>query len=260
MIIDRAAGEGWLYTPSDIKALLSIDPNGSFMAEVEGIPRAFIIVIKMGEFAFTSMLYVDKECRTSKVAYQIYMRALEYCQECNRGCDIALDKLTKAKAIGFNYHCDVVSMTKRSETTNEPLPQDFVDLRSVPIGSVTAFDTEVYGYPRKGYTSILLEDRNNHGLAAMKDGKVVGMVILRQRTEGAYTMGPLYAEDKETAKQLVQHAQNLVPGKEIFMSIFKTQQEALEIYSGWSFYTTELRMYTDQQPKSDTSKIYAIFE
>jgi len=261
-VMPWASSEGWLYTVSDIKAFFTIDPNGSFVAETEGKPRAFVMIIKLGDYAFIPMIYVDKECRNNKVAFQLYMNASMYFEDCCRGSDIAFDKLEKAKNLGFKLFCEISIFCKKAEKAHDPLPKNLVDLRSVPVELARAYDREVYGYDRKGYTAALMEERNNHGLGVMKDGKLVGMGILRQMTKAdSYALGPLYADDKEIAKQLVEQLQDLVVGKEIYLPVFKTQQDAMTLYNGWPVYTTELRMYTgDNLPKMDSSRIYGLFE
>jgi hypothetical protein len=120
------------------------------------------------------------------------------------------------------------------------------------------YDMSVFGYPRKQYLESLVDQRTYTCLGVMRDNKLVGYGVLRPSDHG-YLVGPLFADDKETAEELLSGLQSYIPDQEVYMDIFECNDDVKEIMDkhGWTHYSTYSRMYARGIPKSDMSRIYS---
>jgi len=92
----------------------------------------------------------------------------------------------------------------------------------------------------------------------MKDDKLIGYGVLRPSKDG-YLVGPLFADNKETAEEILSGLQSYIPDQDVSMDIFECNEDVKEIMMkhGWTHYSTYSRMYARGIPKTDISRIYS---
>lgn len=252
--------EKWLFSESDAEAFYSLDPNGFFLGEVKGQPAACALVINFNnEYTFLGVLIVREEHRRKNYAVKLIEHSLNYCKDSKVvGVDIS-DGISKYwTGRGFRESCQNYCFTKKANGARHP---DLLDLKQdLPFDLVASYDLEVFGYDRRRFLELLIGQQDYYALGAMKDGKLIGFGVLRKlHTEEGYIVGPLSADCPEVAKQILDGLQSYVPGKNVFISRFDTNQDANDLISeknGWERVAVERRLYRGGQPKTDNARTY----
>lgn len=248
--------EGWNFSDFDTEALFNADPNGFFVGEVDGELVGSFAAVKYGDFCFWTLYIVREKFRGGGYGSKIFAHARNYCKDSR---SMALDAtgahIENYKRYGFKSFCQIISYKKQAEGKMSP---HLVDLHGISVDNLVEYDTSVFGYPRRKFLETLLDQRGFYALGKVQDGKLIGYGFLRKSSDG-YLVGPLMADDKETAAELYESLQSCVPGETVLTEVFDVNSDALEIIEkqGWSHSWTFTRMYARAAPKMDWDRLYA---
>lgn len=255
--------EDWIFSETDAEAFYSLDPNGYFIGEVNGGAVGCLIAINYGEYTFLDIFLVRPEHRGKGYGTQLLAHALEYGKTSKTiGVEATQENVKYWPQFGFKEYYHILCFCKQAEGT---LHKDLVDLRKdVPFELLAEYDLQVFGYDRRKFLELFLQQKGYYALGAMKDGKLIGYGILRKlHTDDGYVVGPLSADSPDVAKQILDGLQSFVPGETVHISRFNCNKDANEIISktyGWENVTDEARLYKGGEPKTDMSKTYVPIE
>ena len=68
---------GWNQVEGDWKRLLDLQPDGCFVAELDGIPAGTVTTCRFGPVAWVAMMLVDKSFRSRGIGRALMIRALD---------------------------------------------------------------------------------------------------------------------------------------------------------------------------------------
>lgn len=257
IVIEWANQEGWMFSESDAEPFFKTDPNGFFIGEADGEPVCSFAAIKQGDYCFWNLYIVKEQCRGKGYGSKIFEHARNYCKDSKvLALDACGPHIKNYEKYGFKCHYQTISYCKKAEGT---LSSKLVDLRSVPSQVLADYDAEVFGYDRKSFLDSVILQRDYHALGAMKDGKLTGYGVIRKYQAGdGYLIGPINADDRAIAEEILEGLQSFVVGKEVSLEIFDCNLDAVEMIEkqNWDHVMTFTRMYARGTPNMDMNRVF----
>src|SRR5215207_5743189 len=197
--ISWADAEGWNPGLDDAERFLAADPHSFLATEHEDEIVATVSCALYGDsYAFIGFYIVRSDVRGRGVGRTLFERALERAGGRVVGLDGVLAQQGSYERRGFvlahrNVRWRTVGGGER--------PEGVVELSSVPIQQLLAFDTAVFGSERERFLRVWIDRPAGQALACLDGGRLAGYGVLRPCHVGA-KIGPLFAEDADVADAL----------------------------------------------------------
>ncbi len=207
-----SAAAGWNQVAADWQIFLDLGDAYGLRSRGDGSLVATAATLPHGKrFAWISMVLVAVECRRRGFASWL----LRYCV--NRLLDRQLVPVLDATPagrpvyLGLGFH-DCWSMRrlvlKRSNRSHDRERRDSVLVRPLQVGdwpAILAYDRAVFGGDRAALLHRLADRLPRAALVAERSGRLDGFLLGRDGRVMTQ-LGPLAAEDEETAEALLRHA------------------------------------------------------
>ena len=196
-----AANEGWNPGREDAEAFLQADPDGFFMAFVDGKPVAAISVVNHTDsFAFLGLYLCLPACRGQGIGFTLWQYALEHAGDRTVGLDGVPDQQDNYRKSGFvltdqTFRYEGIVEGSGNPDVREAVAEDFPVLAAL-VGEAQGYDTSGFlegWFTQTGSRKTLVLERN---------GKIAGLVTCRACLQG-FKIGPLVADTLEDAKTLL---------------------------------------------------------
>ena len=209
LMLDWAAAEGWNPGLGDAAAFRAADPQGFFVAEVEGAPVAAISVVNHSDdIAFLGLYLCHPDHRGQGIGYALWQHALAHAGGRTVGLDgVAAQQANYAKS-GFAL---AGSTTRYSGALDAGADPDVRPLRDGDSAAVAALDEAANGYARPAFLSAwLAPDQTRWSVVLEDEGAICGVATARLCREGI-KIGPVIAPDAEAALRLAHAAMAAAP-------------------------------------------------
>ena len=223
---------GWNQTLDDWQRLLTLSPEGCFIAEWNGTPAGTATTISYDEkVAWIGMLLVHPDFRSRGVGRALLERCLEYFERRGISC-IKLDATPQGQPLydrfGFKEEWRLTRWETRCLPQVAPTEQKNVyPCTEHQASAVAELDRTAFGVRRQPLLRTLLSGcerallyKSSHGIA--------GYGIVRQGSR-AYYLGPLVADNPSTAAGLVAALLRDSAGKSIYWDIPDQNNEAVAL-------------------------------
>lgn len=204
LMLDWAAAEGWNPGLGDAAAFRAADPQGFFVAEVEGAPVAAIsVVTHSDEIAFLGLYLCRPDHRGQGIGYALWQHALAHAGGRTVGLDgVAAQQANYAKS-GFVLAGSTTRYSGRLDPAADPAVRP---LRDGDAAAVAALDGAANGYARPTFLSAwLAPDPTRWSVVLEEEGTIGGFATARVCREGI-KIGPVIAPDAEAALRLARAA------------------------------------------------------
>jgi len=264
ILIARQNEEGWDLCANEAEAIYSVDPKGFFAAELNGRLVGSLVILKYGEgYKYGTLYTIDKEFRGKGLGPKLF----EY------GVKQADFERDDESSVGESEYYIWPIYDKRKwkifcneyeyklKTQSYPPVEGVVDLKTIPIEKLYTYDKKVFGYARESYLRLLLNHKEHFGVAKLdKDGEIIGYGIIKKITDTFYKLSPWLADNKETAVDLLNSAQNCIPGVSMSFTILDVNEDMMSILKKdeWENIFSGYRIYKSKLPNIDWSKTYGI--
>ena len=256
--ISWADAEGWNPGLDDAERFLAADPHSFLATEHEDEIVATVSCALYGDsYAFIGFYIVRSDVRGRGVGRTLFERALERAGGRVVGLDGVLAQQGSYERRGFllahrNVRWRTVGGGER--------PEGVVELSSVPIQQVLAFDSAVFGSERERFLRVWIDRPAGQALACLDGGMLAGYGVLRPCHVGA-KIGPLFAEDADVADALLTGLlAAATPRTEVFIDIPAANPLAGDLRAGRamepSFETA--RMYLNGRPPEDVQSVFGV--
>ena len=256
--ISWADAEGWNPGLDDGERFLAADPYSFLSTEHEGEIVATVSCALYGDsYAFIGFYIVRSDLRSNGIGSSLFDRALARAGGRVVGLDGVLAQQGSYERRGFvlahrNVRWRTVGGGER--------PAGLVDLSSVPVEQLLAYDAAVFGTERERFLRAWIERPAGHALACLHDGRLAGYGVLRPCQLGA-KIGPLFADDQEVADALLTGLLAAAgPRTEVFIDTPATNPRATELRARRamepSFET--VRMYLNGRPPEDVQRVFGV--
>ncbi|WP_300034028.1 GNAT family N-acetyltransferase [uncultured Roseobacter sp.] len=209
LILSWAAEEGWNPGLDDAAAFFAADPAGFFVATTGGATVAAISVVNHSDdFAFLGLYIVRPAFRGQGIGYGLWQHALVHAQDRTVGLDGVPDQQANYAASGFV----LAGQTTRYSGHPTPERQDDI-LFATPEDIPQMIELEAYasGVRKSDYMHTWFDGGPNRRTIVANGDPGCGFCTVRKCQNGA-KIGPLVADNPDTARRLMTHAAGLFPG------------------------------------------------
>jgi ribosomal protein S18 acetylase RimI-like enzyme len=171
---------GWNQTEADWLRLLELQPDGCFVAELDGRPAGTTIACIFGPVAWIAMVLVDTPLRRRGVATNLLVHALEFLDE--RGLPtVRLDATPLGQPLyeklGFTVQFTLSRYTGPApavEPTSSVRPATAADM-----DRVAELDRDVTGTPRRPLLKRLFREQPDDFCVVEDEGRLLGYAVAR---------------------------------------------------------------------------------
>ena len=251
--------EGWGDTRRDIERMLEYEPNGCFLAEVNGERVGHIFTVNYGLLGWIGLLIVKPAYRRRGIGSLLMKRAIKYLLD--RGVKtIRLESVYKIanlyRNLGFIDEYD--SLKLQGLSFEHKLSQSNVfPMREEELGEVAKFDEKYSGANRFRVLSKLYHDYPHLCFVSRLNSKILGYIMCRERMDG-YRIGPWICSPHRpqiALNLLLKCLSVLEPKVKIFIGV-----PAVKILQKQVFrqYSKSIRMYLGVKIEDEPEGVYAI--
>lgn len=204
--VDWAAAEGWNPGLDDLEAFHATDPQGFFMGWIDGEAVSSISVVRYGrDFGFLGFYIVHPDHRGTGAGIATWNAGMAYLEGRTVGLDGVVDQQDNYRRSGFELEgrnirfTGVPELSGHAEAANE-----IQDITPADDVALLNYDLPFFPAPRVVFTRNWVEAGNSgsrRSKMALRNGEIVGYGVVRACRAG-YKVGPLFAEDVQTARDL----------------------------------------------------------
>ena len=227
---------GWNQTPEDWRALLSLEPDGCFVAvDTGGVIGTVTTTTYGGELAWIGMMLVHPEHRRRGIGTRLMQTALDYLKK-SRGINCVrldatpagrpvYDKLGFVAEWTFTRHLVRSVSGRPSKGTRELAKGDWP--------AIERFDSTVFGVSRTRVLQAVTQ-ASRSALVWPNQGPVLGYGVLRPGSQSDY-LGPLVCVTPAALCPLVGALLRAANGRSVFWDIADDNTPVIELAKDFDF-------------------------
>lgn len=222
-ILDWAAAEGWNPGLDDASAFYAADPSGFFVAAEEEQPVAAISVVNHNDaFAFLGLYIVLPSHRGMGIGHALWQHAISHAGARTVGLDGVPEQQENYVASGFTH---AGGTTRFSGSIAAVVCPDIRLAQTSEVAALIDREAHMSDVRKEAYLSAWFSNSENR-VTLVGDN---GFCTVRKCRSGA-KIGPLIAEDSDTATRLIHHAASVF-GSDLIIDVPDASAELTEICS-----------------------------
>ena len=140
-------------------------------------------------------------------------------------------------------------------------PEGLIPIADVPLAAIRDYDAKCFPAPREAFLKAWIQLPESIALAATAQGGIAGYGVLRRSADG-YKVGPLFADDPDTATRLLAGLLSEIPGRPYCIDMPESSVQPGTLLMATAFGLTEVfrtaRMYTGGEPSFDGSRVFGV--
>ena len=261
--------EGWGHTRVDLRRLLSLSPDGSYVWEMDGKPCGFVTSIRYRSTAMIGHVLVSPDSRGRQVGKGLLSELISDIDSAGIKSSMlyaTADGSRLYEQFGFRDSghelVAVGVLIKDSERAKiRPLCER---VESGDIELLSSLDAHIFGDDRSPLVARLYEEFPEHCFKLEKDGKVVGFAFGR-RTPIGFDIGPWICMSglREDAMALLDSVIHSFPcGGRTDISPFAANEHYARIVGRYHPYRRAERVHLmirgDQRYTADVDKVFGV--
>jgi len=263
LAIEWAAREGWNPGLEDAAAFHAADPEGFLISEdADGTPVASLSAVRHGDgLGFVGFYIVAPARRGQGHGIAIWRAGLARLAGRVVGLDGVVAQQAAYRRSGFAL---AWRNTRHGAADPRPVgvPADAPEvLAAAELGfdALAAFDAAHAGAPRPAFLRAWLTLPGHVALAAVRDGGIAGLGVVRPCRDGA-KVGPLFAADGATARALFAALADRAPARPLFLDVPGPNEDAAALAreAGLEPVFETARMYTGAPPAIPVDRVYGV--
>ena len=249
-MLDWAAAEGWNPGLDDAAAFAAADPDGFFVAEVDGAPVAAISVVNHSDsFAFLGLYLCQPAHRGRGIGYALWHHALAHASDRTVGLDgVAAQQENYARS-GF---VRAGAPTRFEGPCGTPDTSGIRPVAPSDLEALAALDRTANGFGRPRFLNTWLADTaTRKTVVQVAGGQVTGFATARLCRKGC-KVGPIIADNVATALRLTHAAAASLNAETMIVDIPGTQPTFQTTLRAEGFAPTfeTARMYRGPAPET----------
>jgi len=257
-LIDWAAAEGWNPGLEDAAMFQAADPEGFIGAFVGDEMVAAISAVAYGrDFGFIGLYISRPDMRGKGYGKAVWTAGMARLAGRTIGLDGVEEQRANYQSKGFRPVYETIRYSGR--LAGSPVGAGRPRMVSAqPVPDIIGYDALCFPAPRHSFLQQWLQPPHR-ALAAIQSWGVAGYAVARSCRSG-FKVGPLFADDTQTALELLAELANACEGGELNIDVPATQVDfiaALEA-AGFSPTFSTTRMYQGPPPTLDANKVFGV--
>lgn len=257
-LIDWAADEGWNPGLEDAARFQAADPEGFIGAFVGNDMVAAISAVAYGrDFGFIGLYICRPDMRGKGYGKAVWTAGMDRLAGRTVGLDGVEEQQANYRSKGFRPVYETIRYSGRPAALPAGAERPrIVTAQSVP--DIIGYDALCFPAPRSSFLRQWLQPPHR-ALAAITSRGMAGYAVARSCRSG-FKVGPLFADDAQTALELLGELASACKGGDLNIDVPVTQVDfiaALEA-AGLSPTFSTSRMYQGTPPKLDPDRIFGV--
>lgn len=256
--IEMAAAEGWNPGIHDGELFYEADPEGFFITELEGEPVGCASAVAYdNDFGFLGLYVVKPGLQKKGIGMKLTEKCLEHLGNRNIGLDGVVENEKKyQKVMKFKSSYSNLRFEGRG---GGKIPEGLVKIQEVPFEKLLEYDRRMFPAPRPGFLKKWVSQPDSYAFAALEDRNLKGYGVIRKCRAG-YKIGPLFADDKNTAEKIFRALRASVPEETIYLDVPEPNKKAMKIAEKYQMNVMfrTIRMYSQKEPDIELDKVYGV--
>jgi GNAT superfamily N-acetyltransferase len=255
--IQWAQAEGWNPGLHDGECFYHTDNNGFYAARLNNKIVGTVSIVKYSNnFAFAGFYIVLPEFRGQGIGLELQKFVSSKCQNLNLGLDGVVNMQSRYEQAGFKKAYNNI---RYSGTINGEKSEKCVPIKRTDLNKVTVFDAKFFPASRPSFLECWLFQKDSTALMVKdENGNILGYGVIRKCFKGQ-KVGPLFAQDAKTAKDLLSSLASSVSG-EIFLDVPEPNLAGVQLAKSFGMQPvfSTVRMYTKSSPKLPLENIFGV--
>jgi len=259
LAIEWAAKEGWNPGIHDAESFYAADPNGFFLAELNGKSVGCLSAVAYDDhFGFAGFYIVKPGLRSQGIGHHLIQKASVYMGNRTVGNDAVVAQQETYKKYGFRLAYRNVRY-RGIALYGEASPPEIRDLDQISFKQLLAYDRCMFPSERSAFLNCWIKQPEGAALGYVKDCQLAGYGVIRKCRQG-YKIGPLFADDKQIAESLFLALTGKVRGEEYFLDIPEPNPGAVSLVKRHNMQMVfeTARMYSGAAPYLPLEKIFGV--
>jgi ribosomal protein S18 acetylase RimI-like enzyme len=262
-LLSWADDEGWNPGLHDAELFWRTDPDAFIAAEFDGQwVGGGAITSYGGEYGFMGLFIVRPEVRGRGLGSQLWHARLARLRDRLRpGAPIGMDGVFTMQDWYARGGFVLAHREIRYEGVgvSGSIDASLVPATDLPRDAIAAYDRSCFPAARGRFLDGWLEQPDALALAAVAGERLIGYGVARRCGVGA-KIGPLFADDGETAERLFASLSTLVPGEPVFLDVPEINAAAVALVrrQGMRDVFGCARMYVGAPPRLRDDRIFGV--
>ena len=248
--VEVAHKEGWNPGLYDGASFYQADPDGFFLAELDGGMAGGISAVKYGSgLAVIGSHFVLPPFRGRGIGKKLWEHALDVAGDRS----IRINGLTEKKGFytsyGFRsagivlrYRGDVFAEARSGENVRSAYDVDF--------RALIAYDAGIFGVARAAFLKAWMETPGMQCLCVVQDEAIRGWGCMRRCRDG-WRLGPVFADHHDGAEELLRHFALKTIGERAYIDVPESNAHAIRLAFSMGMTPSDARMRLYRGPGMD---------
>ncbi|MCP4901653.1 MAG: GNAT family N-acetyltransferase [bacterium] len=261
--LKQISREGWAASREQFEIYLEHDPDGCFIATMNGKPVGMVTTTSFGSSGWIGNLIVEPENRGAGIGRTLMELGLQYLRK--MGClTIRLDGdapgIPLYRSLGFEDEYE----SCRFEVTDSRvgITRDSSGLETMNMGDlneVNALDAGIVGADRSRFLRLKYA-RSEYAVVKHERGSIVAS-LMASKTDRGLRLGPCVAQSSADAKILIVAALATAGGRTVMVGVPGPNAGAHDLFEGLGFTRTPSSLRMRLGPRAaegDPHRLFAI--
>jgi GNAT superfamily N-acetyltransferase len=226
----------WNQVDQDWRNLLSFEPNGCFVAEMDGrvvgsaTSTRYVPNSGAGSFGWIGMVLVDPDYRRHGIGSTLLKRCIQYLKDCGVET-VKLDATPMGKLVyeklGFHDEYNIERWEGVAAKSGSTKLQNFAvaKLSAGDLDELEAFDAPIFGARRRAVLEAWLRGWPECAIAARRNGRISGFALARRGSK-FQQIGPVCGESSELCAALLGYELELLSGQNVIVDFITSNSNA----------------------------------
>ncbi len=257
LALEWAAAEGWNPGLHDAHCFYAADPEGFFLAELDGVPIGCVSAVRYGSgFGFLGLYIVKAEHRGQGFGLELWRAALDHLGDRVIGLDGVVAQQDNYRKSGFRLAFRNIRQKGRG---GGAAPPGLTELAAIPIEEILRYDETAFPAPRTEFLKSWIGQPQAVALGVLDERRLKGYGVLRACREG-FKVGPLFADDEETADHLLSGLFARAPDAPVFLDTPEANPAAVALAARYAMAPVfeTARMYKNGIPEMRLERCFGV--
>ena len=256
-----ARQEGWNPGLHDREIITALDPKGCFAGILGREMVSSIVAVQyQRKYGFMGLYVVAPEYRGRGYGLAIWKHAINYLtKEVGVEC-IGLDGVLANEALyqTWGFHPSY-KICQYKYLVNQTFKRRCPAISEKHFQDIANYDLKVFMVDRASFLHDFIFKTEAKTSEAYIAGKLAGFAAARPCSEG-YKIGPLFADDIEAARILIESLFADLPRQTVFIEVPESNSQVIKLVTDFDMSPglATVRMYTSNQYQQDVRYVYGV--